>query len=145
MEETEGNVQTAHKRPVPLGWMQPAHQGTLALPLSIHHHPPAQVPDAKHGAGLVLEQCLPSSQASSCEAVFPASEYPKALSAFDSVSTCLDFGLPQLSESDPEMGRQNKVFPGRRGNLAWRVGGGLEPKPPPRQTPPEGSTHPSHL
>lgn len=123
MEETDGTVQGTHKTPVSLGWMQPAHQGTLALPLSIHHHPPAQVPDAKHGAGLVLEQCLPSSQASSCEAVFPASEYPKALSAFDTVSTCLDFGLPQLSESDPEMGRQNKVFPGRRGNLAWKSRG----------------------
>ena len=38
MEEIEGNVQTAHKRPVPLGWMQPAHQGTLGFPPSIHHY-----------------------------------------------------------------------------------------------------------
>ena len=62
MEETDGTVQGTHKTPVSLGWMQPAHQGTLAFPLSIHHHPPARSQMLNMGQALSWSSACPAAK-----------------------------------------------------------------------------------
>ena len=75
MEEIEGYFQRTLKRQV-LGNVQPSHQGTSAFPLTIHDHPPS-FPEAKHGAGMILEHCVSSSQANYICVQFSASAEPK--------------------------------------------------------------------
>lgn len=93
----------------PPGWAQPAHQGTSAFTISIHDHP-MNFPGAKPPASLILEHCLPIIQANYFWVGVSASAESKGSQNGDSLSSCLDFGLPELPESDSEVLRQNNIF-----------------------------------
>lgn len=83
---------------------EPADQGNTAFAPSIHSHPPS-CPEATHCANLFWERRKPSIPSHTLLSQMQPLQNPKAVRTLRRLSSHLDFRLPELSESDPKLGR----------------------------------------